>query len=260
MPVHDWTRVDAGTFHGFHTAWLTHLSEALNGGGLPKGYYALPEQHGGRLIADVLTLHAGPPTRDPPPLPTTGGGLVLAEAPPRVHSKRTASVSNQSRRRTLTIRHVTGHRIVALLEIVSPANKDRPTHVDDFAAKVTKALWQGIHVTLVDLFLPGPHDPDGMDAAVWQVLDESAEPYERIHDEPLTLASYLADSPVEVYVQHLAFGMPLVEMPLFLRPDYYVNLALESTYQSAFRGMPEIWRDVLDGKKTKGSKIRKGFV
>src|SRR5258708_39900981 len=56
MPVHDWTRVDAGTFHGFHTAWLTHLSETLNGGRLPKGYYALPEQHGGRLIADVLTL------------------------------------------------------------------------------------------------------------------------------------------------------------------------------------------------------------
>jgi hypothetical protein len=32
MAVHDWTRVDAGTFHAFHTAWITHLSEALNGG------------------------------------------------------------------------------------------------------------------------------------------------------------------------------------------------------------------------------------
>ncbi len=31
MPIHDWARVDAGTFHGFHTAWITHLSEALNG-------------------------------------------------------------------------------------------------------------------------------------------------------------------------------------------------------------------------------------
>lgn len=58
MPVHDWTRVHAGTFHAFHTAWVTHLSEALNGGVLPSGYYALPEQHLGRSIADVLTLHA----------------------------------------------------------------------------------------------------------------------------------------------------------------------------------------------------------
>ena len=29
MPIHDWTRVDAGTFHAFHTAWVTHLSEML---------------------------------------------------------------------------------------------------------------------------------------------------------------------------------------------------------------------------------------
>jgi len=29
MPVHDWTLVDAGTFHAFHTAWVTHLSETL---------------------------------------------------------------------------------------------------------------------------------------------------------------------------------------------------------------------------------------
>lgn len=58
MPVHDWKQVDAGTFHAFHTAWITHLSEALNGGVLPSGYYALPEQHAGRFIADVLTLQA----------------------------------------------------------------------------------------------------------------------------------------------------------------------------------------------------------
>ena len=59
MPIHDWTRVDAGTFHAFHTAWVTHLSETMNGGLLPSGYYAMPEQHVGRSIADVLTLHAG---------------------------------------------------------------------------------------------------------------------------------------------------------------------------------------------------------
>ena len=29
MPVHDWTRVTAGTFHHFHQAWITALSDAL---------------------------------------------------------------------------------------------------------------------------------------------------------------------------------------------------------------------------------------
>ena len=85
MPVHDWTRVDAGMFHAFHTAWVTHLSETLNGGLLPSGYYALPEQHAGRHIADVLTLHA--PGRDNPPAAPAEGGVAVADAPPRVRRK-----------------------------------------------------------------------------------------------------------------------------------------------------------------------------
>jgi hypothetical protein len=61
MPIHDWTRVEAGTFHAFHTSWLTHLMEALNSGLLPPGYYALSEQVATRMQTDVLTLR-GPST------------------------------------------------------------------------------------------------------------------------------------------------------------------------------------------------------
>lgn len=32
MPIHDWTRVTAGTFHAFHTAWIVQLQEMLNAG------------------------------------------------------------------------------------------------------------------------------------------------------------------------------------------------------------------------------------
>ena len=245
MLLHDWTRVDAGTFHAFHTAWLTHLSEALNGGVLPKGYYALPEQHGSKFIADVLTLHASPPTPDWPPRPPSGG-LAVADRPPQVQLRRQVRAAARSLRRTLTIRHVTGHRIVALVEIVSPANKDRAKHVDDFVTKVTTALGQGIHVTLADLLPPGTHDPAGMDAAVWQALDESDEPYDLPADMPLTLAAYVADTPVEVYLEHLAVGQPLKAIPLFLTPEDYIDLPLGPTYEAAFRGMPEIWREVLD--------------
>jgi hypothetical protein len=37
-------------------------------------------------------------------------------------------------------------------------------------------------------------------------------------------------------------------MPLFLRPDRYINAPLEATYQFAYEGMPEFWRDVLEGR------------
>jgi Protein of unknown function (DUF4058) len=243
MPVHDWTRVDAGTYHAFHTAWITHLSETLNGGLLPSGYYALPEQHGAKFIADVLTLHASPVGPDLPR--PTSGGLAVTDRPPQVQHRRKAGAAARSLRRTLTIRHVRGHRIVALVEIVSPANKDRPKHVEDFVTKVITALGQGIHVTLVDLLPPGPHDPLGMDGAVWQAIDESDEPYELPANAPLTLAAYAADDPAEVFLEHLAVGQPLKPIPLFLTPQDYINLPLEATYDAAFRGLPEVWRDVL---------------
>jgi hypothetical protein len=58
MPVHDWTRVRAGTFHDSHQAWIVALRDALNDGGLPNGYYPLAEQIVGRPHSDVLALEA----------------------------------------------------------------------------------------------------------------------------------------------------------------------------------------------------------
>src|SRR5947207_14836040 len=100
MPVHDWVRVEAGIFHAFHVAWIPELRKALNGGLLPEGYYALAEQHTGRSIADVLTLHASPAPLEPLPLPPATGGTALAESPPRVRRRQTFEPAELTRRRT----------------------------------------------------------------------------------------------------------------------------------------------------------------
>lgn len=249
MPVHDWTRVEAGIFHDFHTAWIAEIRSAFNEGVLPEGYYALAEQHTGRAIADVLTLHASPASSEPlPPLPAAGGTAV-AEAPPKVRRRQTVAPPGLlARHRTLAIRHVSGHRLVALLEIVSPANKDRREHVEAFARKAAEALESGIHLLLVDLFPPGPHDPCGMHGTIRSLLEGSDALYELPPDEPLTLASYAAGTEVEIYLEHLAPGAPLAEMPLFLIPDRYVGAPLESTYAAAYRGMPAFWRNVLEAQ------------
>ena len=55
MPIHDWTRVDAGLFHAFHQGWISALSRALNTGGLPPDHFALLEQTTRRPLADFLT-------------------------------------------------------------------------------------------------------------------------------------------------------------------------------------------------------------
>jgi hypothetical protein len=182
------------------------------------------------------------------PLPPATGGTILAEAPPKVRRKQTIEQELLSRRRSLAIRHISGHRLIALLEIVSPANKDRAQSVDDFADKVVYALRAGVHVVVLDLFPPGSQDPQGIHGAVVQRLNSFVAPYDLPADEPLTLASYVAGPRVDVYLEHLAVGAVLPEMPLFLRPDRYVNLPLETTYQEAYRGFPAFWRNVLEGR------------
>jgi hypothetical protein len=247
MPVHDWTQVEAGIFHAFHVAWIGEIQKRLNAGMLPKGYYALAEQHAGQSIADVLTLHAGPPPFDPwSPPPDTGGGTAVADAPPKVRHHQTIELSLLSRQRTVAVRHVSGHRLVALVEIVSPANKDRPESVETFVRKAVSALHAGVHLLLVDLFPAGPHDPRGLHGAILDYIGQSDESYELPPDEPITLAAYAAGPQFEAYLEHLAVGGPLPDMPLFLRRDRYINAPLESTYQAAYDGMPGFWREVLE--------------
>jgi hypothetical protein len=250
MPVHDWTRVEAGIFHAFHNSWVTRIQDALNEGLLPAGFYALNEQHYGKPIADVLTLHAAAPALDLPLFPVAEaiGATAVAEVPPRVRHRKTLEPAALARRRTLAIRHISGHRLVALLEIVSPANKDGAQHVGDFTGKTVAALDGGIHLLLVDLFPPGPHDPSGMYGAICRRLDQTDEPYNVPADEPITLAPLAAGPLIEIYLEHLAVGAAMPDMPLFLRSDRYIDVPLEATYQQAYRGMPAFWRDVLEGR------------
>lgn len=246
MPVHDWTSVEAGIFHAFHVAWIPELQRALNGSLLPAGYYALAEQHAGRSIADVLTLHADTEAEGSAETASGPGGTALALAPPKVSYRQTVELSLLTRRRTVAIRHVSGHQLVALIEILSPANKDRPRTVAEFVDKAAEAIEAGVHLLLVDLFPPGPHDPQGINRLICESIGRPREPFSLPAGAPLTLASYAADSLTEVYLEHLAPGDTLPEMPLFLDPQHYVNVPLEPTYAAAWQGMPSFWRDVLE--------------
>lgn len=248
MPIHNWTRVSAGTFHDFHNSWITELRNALNGGLLPSGYYAQGEQWAGNINADVLTLHAGgPPSVVSGEVPSGGGVAVMEESPPQVSRRVAASEAAHVRaaRRTLVIRHSSGHRVVALLEIVSPANKDRPRSVRDFVDKAIAALQQGVHLLVIDLFPPGRHDAQGIHSLIWDNYgDELDAPPP---GKPVALASYMAGLLPEAYLEFAALGDSLPAMPLFLDLHAYVNVPLAATYEAAYRGVPAVWREVLEG-------------
>jgi hypothetical protein len=245
MPAHDWKRVGAGIFHDFHNAWITEIRNALNGGILPPSYYALGEQSAGAAGPDVLTLRSDTGEGELPP-DDVAVGTAVTLAPPQVRF--TAAVEMDvytAKRRTLVIRHSSDDRIIALLEILSPGNKASRYALDKFVDKAAAALAQGYHLLLVDLFRPGPRDPQGIHGALWAAL--GGEPYAAPPDKPLTLAAYTAGLTKVCYVEPFAVGDALKAMPLFLSTEGYVSVPLEESYQAAYRGVPRRWQRVLEG-------------
>jgi hypothetical protein len=249
MPIHDWTRVSAGTWHDFHLAWIAEIRNVLNDGLLPPDYYAQAEQIAGPLGPDVLTLRE-------PEAPTNGGptpraaeseprGIAIAAVPPPMRMRAEAEMNDYVlKRRTIVIRHSSGDHIVALLEIVSPGNKSARHAIESFSEKAVEALYRGYHLLVVDLFPPGPRDPQGIHAVIWAEISD--DPFELPSGEPLTLVAYSAGPRKEAYIEPTAVGRELIDMPLFLTPETYVNVPLEATYRAAYRGVPRKWRDVLE--------------
>ncbi len=246
MPIHDWTRVTAGTWHDFHLAWIAEIRNALNGGILPADYYAQAEQIAGPLGPDVLTLQVpDTPVNGAASPPPAGGGVAVSIAPPRMRMTAEAEMDDYVlKRRTLVIRHASGDRIVALLEIVSPGNKTSRHGLRSFVEKAVEALYRGYHLLLVDLFPPGPRDPNGIHGAIWSEFCDV--PFELPACEPLTLAAYSAGPRKRAYVEPTAVGRELIDMPLFLEDEIYVNVPLEATYRAAYRGVPRRWQRVLE--------------
>jgi hypothetical protein len=244
MGIHDWTRVDSGVFHDFHHSWIEELKRSLNRGILPAQYYAMAEQSIGKYVPDVLTLQkVGKPEEEfSPTLP--GGSLALAP-PPAVRFTAITDMANYlAKQNTVVVRHVTGDRIVALIEVVSPGNKASRQTLERFVEKAASVLILGQHLLILDLLPPGPRDPNGIHGAIWEEIENDS--YRAPADKPLTLAAYASDGAVCAYVEPVAVGDRLPDMPLFLTPDACVHVPLEATYQSAWSGVPRRWQDVLE--------------
>lgn len=246
MPIHDWTKVGPGIFHHFHHAWITSISNALNRGLLPPGYYALAEQIAGGFGPDVLTLEVPAPVpAQPDPSPANQvGGIALAVAPPKVRYHARSEADQYARKaNSVVVRHSSDHRVVAVVEIVSPGNKAGRVAVRQFVEKAQDLLTRGVHLLIIDLFPPGSLDRDGIHKAIWDYAEDSFAPPP---DRRLTLAAYMGGDAPEAFVEPTAVGLPLIDMPLFLTPDRYVPVPLEPTYQIAWEAVPAVWREVLN--------------
>ena len=246
MPVHDWSRVEDGIFHDFHHEWISAVKHVLNDGVLPPTHYALADQVVGPGHPDVIGLQwvrpPAPATNGHPGL-TPGGVAVAAEPVARFRDVATPPRPPRRRKR-VAIRHISGDRVVALVEIVSPGNKATRDEFRAFADKLAEYVGGGIHVLVLDLLPPRRKDPNGIHPLIWRRFKKSK--FELPPGKPFALAGYAADEVPRAYVEAVGVGDPLPDMPLFLTPKEHVKVPLERAYQAAWARVPDRWREVLD--------------
>jgi len=242
MPIHDWAPVPAGLFHHFHQQWAGSICNALNARCLPRGFYALLEQNAAGVILDVVTLQRIPRARD---RHQQSGGIAVFEVPPKTRFVSQASDEDlyAAKADRIAIYNPLGD-VVSVIVLVSPGNKSSRHALRSFVDRTLDFLRQGVDVLIVDLFPPGTRDPQGIHKSIWDEVRE--ELFELPPDKPATLAAYAVAVPKRAYVEPVAVGDPLPDMPVFLDCDTYILAPLEATCLATWNKCPEPLRELIE--------------
>src|SRR5436190_1323386 len=236
MPLRDHFRPPVSkksSWEGFHGMWPASIVQQLRKR-LPPGYVAEPRVHLGTLMEiDVGALEgdAVPHTR----ASNSNGGagtaawtaaapVVAVETDPPDEYEYEVRIFDLERER----------KLVAAIELVSPANKDRPDSRRAFVAKCASLLRKGIAVSLVDLVTIRRFN------LYSQLMVFVGHPDRTMSSEepPIYAASCRwptkgTRARLEAWSHTLTVGQPLPTLPLWLREDLVLGLDLEQSYEQA---------------------------
>jgi hypothetical protein len=129
-------------------------------------------------------------------------------------------------------------RLVAAVELISPANKDRPEHRSQFTSKCAALLRQGVSLVLVDVVT-------ARNVNLYADLLDLIGQWDRSLGEqpPATYAVACRWRPhgtsrwLEVWNHSLKLGLPLPTLPLWLTEDFTIPLDLEASYEQTCRDL-----------------------
>lgn len=240
MPLRDHFRppLDNETpWEGFHGGWPMMIVAQL-GRVLPRRYVAAPRVHSGAAVEiDVAAYEKDAP--DPGVLTASqgnGGIAVAVWAPPQPTLAVVTDLPALSEYEVRVYDTKRGRRLVAAVEIVSPANKDRPEHRHAFVAKCLVLLQNRVCVAIVDLVSTRNFNLYG------ELLERMGQTDSLLGPEPPNLyavscrfrktgESWL----LEGWPSSLTIGQPLPTLPLWLAEDFSVPLNLEESYEETCR-------------------------
>jgi hypothetical protein len=222
-------------WEGFHGQWpgviVQYLSDKL-----PPQYFAEPRVHAGsRVEIDVAGFHE----EDGSTTLARGNGNGVATAvwsPPRPTRTCPIAFADQDLYEVQVYDERHGCRPVAAVELVSPANKDRPEHRRAFAVKCASYLQEGVSLIVVDVVTERTHCLYAEMAPLLSLDDSFLMP------EPPPLYAVVCRTSrhgeawqMETWSERLAVGSPLPTLPLWLAKELAVPLALEETYEETCR-------------------------
>jgi hypothetical protein len=221
MPLHDWT--DRENFDGFHTYWMTEIARQLRAK-LPPGYRA--------VIGTSPTVSVGGELRHPDVAVTNGSPRPPTPGTARAPDAEVA-VAMSVLDEDLTLQVERNGRLVAVVELVSPRNKDRPSARDTYATRYLGYLQGGVHLLVVDVHRRpiGFSFPQRIAAELQAELPAPPAP---------SAVSYRAGGPtpdggrfLAVWSEPLTVGQPLPEVVLPIAAALDVTINLEASYTLA---------------------------
>ncbi len=238
MPLRDHFRPpldDKRHWGGFHATWPV-MMVALLRPKLPHRYFAEPRVH----LRSSVEIDIGTLEDEGEDVLTAGGGngnggvATAVWAPPQPTLALVTDLPTQDVYEVRVYDAKRHRRLVAAVEIVSPANKDRPENRRIFAAKCASLLRVGVSVVIIDIVtirtpnlygelleLIGKSDPNLSPEA--PLLYAVACHFRKRENEWL----------LETWLQPLILGRPLPAMPLWLAENLAVPLELEDSYEQS---------------------------
>jgi Protein of unknown function (DUF4058) len=222
MPLRDHFRPPVSkksSWEGFHAMWPTCIVQQLRHQ-LPPGFVAEPRVHLRTLMEiDVGALESGDAPRTGASSESGNGGG--ATEPPDEYEVRIFDLER-------------GRQLVAAIEFVSPANKDRPESRGAFVAKCAALLRKGVAVSVVDLVTIRWFNLYAQLMAFVGNPDPSMTA-----DEPSTYAASCrcvtkgTRARLEAWSHIMTIGQRLPTLPLWLAEALVIPLELEQSYEQA---------------------------
>jgi hypothetical protein len=241
MPLRDHFRPpldDMRHWESFHGGWPMMIVASLRRK-LPRRYFAELNVHLGLSAEiDVATfekegegiLAAGDGNGN-----NNGGGVATAVwAPPKPTLTVVTDLPAQDVYEVLVYDEKRHSRLVAAVEIVNPANKDRPEHRSAFVAKCAGLLREQVSVVIVDVVTTRTPNLYGELLELIGLSDPSLTPEPPpLYATACRVTKRGEEWLLETWTHSLALGRPLPTLPLWLADNLAVPLELEESYEQS---------------------------